>query len=515
MKFFHKFCLWVMALSLSYSVQSQSFNGYALYNTLNSQTTYLIDKDGDIAHTWSNNRPCNYAVLLMPTGNIMRGYVNQSNVINGAAVGGGVQEIDPQGNIVWDFPYSTADYVSHHDICLMPNGNVLLIAWEVKTNAELSAYGYTGTSNQKYPTHLVEVSQNGTGGEIVWEWHILDHMVQDVDSTLSNYGVISEHPELMNINIPVSSGGGPGGGGPGGGGGDWFHVNGVDYNAELDQIAFSSRFLSEIYIIDHSTTTAEAAGHTGGNAGKGGDFLYRWGNPDNYDMPGASQIASAVHDARWVPDDGRPRGGYLQFFNNSGDSNNGSKVDAIKLPFAADGYNYERVAGAAYGPDAPTYRHDCIDDASGQSSAISMPNGNMFVNLSREFMYEADTMGNVIWQHNEGPAKAFRYTCDDPGIQVLISTGVIEDLCSSVDTKEAFLPAFTIAPNPSKGLFTLSGMTADYQVQEIQVFDTSLRKIRTVHNANTVDLSDQTAGAYFATVHFENGKSLTRKLIVE
>jgi len=35
-------------------------------------------------------------------------------------------------------------------------------------------------------------------------------------------------------------------------------------------------------VIDHSTTTAQAAGHSGGTYGKGGDLLYRWGNPNAY-----------------------------------------------------------------------------------------------------------------------------------------------------------------------------------------------------------------------------------------
>ncbi|MGC8644373.1 MAG: hypothetical protein ACP5XB_31305, partial [Isosphaeraceae bacterium] len=51
---------------------------------------------------------------------------------------------------------------------------------------------------------------------------------------------------------------------------------------ELDQILLSVHSFSEIWIIDHGTTTAEAATHKGGRSGKGGDLLYRWGNPQAY-----------------------------------------------------------------------------------------------------------------------------------------------------------------------------------------------------------------------------------------
>ena len=36
---------------------------------------------------------------------------------------------------------------------------------------------------------------------IVWEWHLWDHLVQDVDPEKPGYGSIADHPELMDINF--------------------------------------------------------------------------------------------------------------------------------------------------------------------------------------------------------------------------------------------------------------------------------------------------------------------------
>ena len=94
------------------------------------------------------------------------------------------------------------------------------------------------------------------------------------------------------------------------------HCNSISYNPMLDEILISSRSMSEIYIIDHSTSTQQASSHSGGNHNKGGDIVYRWGNPQVYNQ--GSLIDKKLfgqHDAHWIPND-FPDGGKIMIFNN-------------------------------------------------------------------------------------------------------------------------------------------------------------------------------------------------------
>ncbi len=485
---------------LTISSFAQSFDGYALYNKQNSNTAYLIDKDGNIAHSWSCADAANYAVSLKDNGNIVRGAKYNTNILNGAAIGGKVQEINSTGGIVWEFIYSSSSYCSHHDICLMPNGNVLLTAWEVKTAAELTQAGYNNATSDKWPTHIIEVQQNGTSGQIVWEWHIWDHLIQDHDASKDNYGIIANNPQLMDINA-ISGGGG---GGPSGPNGDWFHVNGLDYNPTLDQIVFSSRRSSEIYIIDHSTTTAEAAGHTGGNSGKGGDFLYRWGKPSNYGAPGSQTITAAVHDPRWILS-GRPNAGYIQFFNNSGGTSNSSVVDAINPPL--NGYNYTLTAGQAYGPAAYDWRHNCLANSSGQSASDRMSNGNTFINVSNQYMYEVDSNGTQVWAYSDGPAKAFRYECDHPGLAALLGP----DPCGlATGIHQIEENSISLFPNPSTGILSLKGVS-DSELK-ISVFDVYGKLVSQISNNTSLDLSHLSSGMYYVAIQQGDDKVINKKV---
>jgi len=505
--------LWLILSVLSSAASAQQIDGYALYNSNNSSTAYLIDAEGDIAHVWSCPTQANYAMALRDNGNIVRGCKHDSNQLNGAAIGGKVQELDPEGDVVWEFVYSTSEVVTHHDLCLMPNGHVILTAWEVVEEEALEELGYEGEGD-KLATHFIEVAQSGTGGEIVWEWHIMDHLVQDVNPELSNYGQISDHVGLLDINLPTGGGGPPGGGGgpSGGGASDWFHVNGVDYNAGLDQIVFSSRFLSEIFVIDHSTTTEEAAGHTGGNSGKGGDFLYRWGNPENYGAEGPQVITAACHDARWIADDGRPNGGFIQVFNNSG-NNGDSAVDAIDAPH--DGYVYSHTPGEAFEPTGYSWRHECIGNAPGQSAADRMADGNIFVNLSggqggSGYMYEVDMEGNMLFQYNAQSQKAFRYHCDHPGIQALLA-----DPCEStlgVDNRGVL--NWSVFPNPATGWVDFVGEFGLNGLDEVVVRDAMGRVVQSFRHVHGLDLSGHPAGLYFLEGRFGRAEQV-RKVMVQ
>ena len=275
----------------------------------------------------------------------------------------------------------------------LPNGNVLMIAFEVKSEAEALAAGrnYNLLSDgELWPDHIIEVRPNGTeGGDIVWEWHAWDHLIQDFDETKENYGVVADHPGRLDVNFV--------GNGRGAGGADWLHINSIDYNAELDQILLSAHNTSEIYVIDHNTTTEEAAGPAG-------DFLYRWGNPQAYGRGGPGEQELFVqHDARWI-EDGKPGEGNILIFNNGGSSSGTyTTVDEIVPPYDGQG-GYHLDDGAGFGPTEAVWRHGVLESERFYSRNISgahrLTNGNTLIcDGAHGTFFEIDKNKDVVWKY--------------------------------------------------------------------------------------------------------------------
>ncbi|MCG3121216.1 MAG: hypothetical protein ALAOOOJD_04216 [bacterium] len=374
---------------------SKSFGGYTLFAPLRALTTYLIDNEGRLVHSWASNYTPGNSVYLLENGHLLRtGNVNSRLFTTGGA-GGRVQEYDWEGNLLWDFEYASNQHLQHHDVERLPNGNVLLIAWETKTFNEAVAAGRNPalvTTRGLWPDHVIEVKPQGaTGGEIVWEWHVWDHLIQDFDATKPNYGVVADHPELVDLNFATNSNA------------DWLHVNAIAYNPQLDQIILSvHNNFNEIWIIDHSTTKAEAAGHTGGKYGKGGDLLYRWGNPQAYQKGNASQQKLAgQHDAQWI-EPGLPGAGHILIFNN-GTNRRYSSVDEIVPPVEASG-NYTRVVGSAFGPEAALWSYAATPLADFYATNISgaqrLPNGNTLIcDGPHGIFFEVTASQETVWKY--------------------------------------------------------------------------------------------------------------------
>ncbi len=400
-------------------LSEEPFEGYTLFGPMWDFNTYLINNNGKVLYTWKSQYTDSQASYLLENGNLVRTTLASSPIFSGGAQGR-IEMFNSECDKIWNFLYASDLYNQHHDVEILANGNILLVAWEVKTREEAIAEGKNPDQlqgNQFWPDHIIEVEPIfPEGGNIVWEWHVWDHLIQDFDPTKDNYGVVGDHPELIDINF-------------GGNRADWNHINAIDYNEEFDQILLSCLMFDEIWVIDHSTTTEEAAGHTGGNSGKGGDLLYRWGNPKAYDQGNTTdQKFYNQHGALWI-EEGCPGEGNIIVFNN-GPHPDGrySSVDEIMPPVDEYGF-YEYNPGNAYGPEEQLwiYTKPNPNEMYSQicSSAQRLPNGNTLICSATQGMFlEVNNNKEIVWEYdNPYPllgqktvTEVIRYPTDYPGI---------------------------------------------------------------------------------------------------
>jgi hypothetical protein len=398
--------------------------GYVYYTPLISSTTYMIEAgSGDVVHTWESEYAPTGSVYLLDNGNLLRGgKIPEVEVFRGGGQGGRLQEFTWDGEIVWDFRFATEEHLLHHDTALLPNGNILAIAWEAKSREEARQMGYREEMTPErglWPDMIVEIEPQGsTGGRVVWEWHAWDHMIQDYDDSAGNFADPAAHPELVDVNagrrvpgdvtqddiaryrelgyVPEGDGHNPSS--------DLMHTNAIAYNADLDQIVLSPRVFSEIWVIDHSTTTAEARGSTGGRWGRGGDLLYRWGNPQVYGQgTEADQILFGQHDIRWVPE-GMPGAGNFTVFNNDNVRPGGtfSSVYEFVAPTDASG-RYVIEDGEAFGPKETNWTYTAPDPPNFYGSFISgahrLAGGNTLITSGPQGrFFEVTTDGEIVWE---------------------------------------------------------------------------------------------------------------------
>jgi formylglycine-generating enzyme required for sulfatase activity len=380
---------------------TNAYPGYTLMSPMHSSNTYLLNNAGQYVHKWNNTGEPGRSSYLLENGHLMRSCaIMNGGPSTGGGEGGRIEEKDWLGNLVWAIDFYSSSYIQHHDFKVLPNGNVLMLVAEKKSYPEVLAAGFNPSqldasiAAQGYllPDCLVEVQPTRPyGGIVVWAWHLWDHLIQDYSAGRNNYGVVADHPELINAN---------------GTGGViqqfWNHVNGIDYNAQFDQVMLSVRNNSELFVIDHQLTTAQAAGHTGGRYGRGGDLLYRWGNPAQYDRgTGSSQMLHQQHHTHWIPN-ACPGAGHVLIFDN-GIGRGYSSVNEIVPPVDSAG-SYTLAAGAAYGPGATCWTYIASPATNFYSAEISgaqrLPNGNTLICEGvKGNLFEVTSAGQTVWQY--------------------------------------------------------------------------------------------------------------------
>ncbi len=519
-----------------FSNTADSYNGYTLFAPMTSTTTYLINNCGEEIHSWPSEYKPGLSAYVLDDGTLLRTRNTSNANFDAGGSGGGIEMLDWNGNVIWEYTISTSDNCQHHDVEYLPNGNILAVVWDAKTSEEASLAGRNVSGETLWTEKIIEIEPdlvNG-GATIVWEWKAWDHLVQDVDEDKINYGVVSESPELININFfannPTME--------------DWLHINSVAYNEEFDQIILSSHSFSEVWIIDHSTTTNEATSNSGGTYNKGGDLLYRWGNPQAYNQgTEANQLLFKQHDAHWIDSDFSDGGMIMVFNNQAGSPSEYSEINIINPPVDEVGnYSY---SGTSYEPSEFhwTYQAAVSTDfyASNISGAQRLPNGNTLIceGPSGNF-FEVNYEGTIVWEY-VNPVSMFgilaqgetankndvfrctRYAIDYSGFngQTLNPQGYIEsgstfscDLYTSVIKPEKLNLNISIYPQPAKNNITVS---TDCELASVSIYTTHGVKVvsRVVQEKETtINMQNLSNGMYLLEVITSDGNRVSEKIMI-
>ncbi len=420
---------------------AKAFNGYTLFSPFRGKNSYLIDMHGEVVHMWpypdNFGTPGSEAIekhaRLLEDGTLLRGVVDRTGKDDRR--GTIYQIVNWDGEVIWEHDEERPGYTPHHDFRMIWNPKLkqktlMYVASRNISHDDAIALGVDPSLQEDYtsqPDGLVEVDMQGN---VIWEWNVSDHVVQDINSDLATYGVIADHPGKMDPNFGdgVSR--------------DWIHINGFDYNEKLDQIVISNSAYSELQIIDHGATfvAGDADQSIELAASDAGDFVYRWGNPcafDAGDCPAkvdegqsstnGHQQVFFIHDAQWIrekevtPMAGNlPGAGNLMVFDNGTRRPGRVYSSVLEInPYAGEMEKGEYVEQMVAGYDTPSgrgiepnqnvskqivWRFKSALPNSFYSSYISgaqrLPNGNTLINSGGHgHFFEVTADNEVVWEY--------------------------------------------------------------------------------------------------------------------
>jgi len=497
-------------------------DGYTLFSPEYNTSVYLINNCGEKINEWTFSELPGVTCYLLTNGNLLRAGKDSLEIR------------DWNNNIIWSYAMTKNGLRQHHDIEPLPNGNILCLLGDRYSKKAIIAEGRD--SNKVLPNFkldkIVELQPIGTNNaSVVWEWKFFDHLIQDFDSTKPNFGIVANHPELIDLNFKN------------GNNNDYTHANAIDYNATLNQIIISTRNMGEIYIIDHSTNTLQAAGHSGGNSNQGGDILWRWGNPQVYRQGGAAdQKLFLQHDPKWVELNYADAGKISVFNNDAGGTMTHSSVHLI-TPVVNNGV-YSKINNKFAPVDFEwSWNGSILGNIVHQrskSGVQSLPNGNFYICESTlGQVSEITKTENLLWTYKNPSGfslfnqfdsisddnslfRAEKYPMDFPGFlgKDLTPKGIIENQNSISDScinnnsgiEDLDYESFSIVNPVENGKIQFN---QNLSLKSIAIIDMTGRVVYThnIFNGNSLEI-DLKPAIYIIQL-FSDKKIVTQKIIVE
>ena len=519
--------------------------GYIFFSPFSSSNAYMIDHCGHLVNIWERDNNPGLAAYFLDNGLMLRTYKpDPEGPFTSASNSGGLELVDWDNNTVWSHEFNTSEWISHHDAVMMPNGNILLLTWDLVYTDELIEMGRDPEeiSNQGFmwSERIVEVMPIGNNDmEIVWQWEIKDHYIQDFDPTKQNFGVVAEHPELFDLNLPELNSSNSNSSR------DWNHMNAIDYNEHLDQILISVRNSDEIWIIDHSTTTEEAKTHVGGTYGKGGDILFRWGNANAYDRGEVSdQKLFGQHGVNWIDDGLEDEGKILIFNNGNGRPGPDYSSTEILVPDQSSPGFYILPESDPFGPTNPEWIYDGGNEdfySPYLSNVQRLSDGHTLINAgSPGYIFEIDENDEIVWEYviplqgnsavpqgsnpnGNSTFRAYKFDKDFPGFDGIdIQIGeLIEDddnplpcLISSLKENIVDLASFSFTHNREHNeLIINNNRSAKLEIFLFDIYGNKLMQER-IQSESVQFFLNLPNGVYFVELRDKKANRKSGKLVI-
>ncbi len=274
-------------------LSEKALSKFTLVNPVNATDCYLIDNCGFIVKKWDSDYRPGLAAYLDSKGNLYRAGRIGSNTFRAGGLGGSIEKFRWNGAKEWEYILADKLYHLHHDFYIMNDGKLMLVAWELISFQELVEKGRTDfpQNGQFYSEKILLIDPENNFNE-VWSWRAIDHIIQYTSDTIDNYGLASENPRKLDINLNK---------GLTNNYLDWLHINSVDVNEKDSLIMLSCNGIEELIVIEFSKNQSISNNSFGGRFGFGGDLLFRWGNYANFsDDTLTVKRFFSQHDVSWL-----------------------------------------------------------------------------------------------------------------------------------------------------------------------------------------------------------------------